>query len=66
MSKMKELWGEYEKYQEQVLNRVAHSVGCEPSDLDNDDLVLDCFINNISIHETARKVEHSFMTEIPF
>lgn len=65
MGSMKILWGHYQKYQEQVLNHVAHSIGCEPSDL-NDELVMACFINNDSIREAAREVEHDLMQEVPF
>lgn len=59
------LWGEYQKYQIQVLNRVAFSIGCEPSDL-NDKLVLDCFVNHLSVTRAAQAVEHNLMQEVPF
>ena len=65
MSKMKQLWEEYQKYQQQVLNRAAFSIGCEPSDL-NDELVMDCFINNLSTRLAANKVEHDLMQKVPF
>lgn len=64
MSKMKQLWEEYQKYQQQVVNKVAHSIGCEPSDL-NDSLVMDCFINNLSTTLAANKVEHDLMKGVP-
>lgn len=65
MSRMKQLWEEYQKYQEQVLNRVAYSIGCESSDID-DEIVMGCFINNLSTRKAARKVEHNLMQELPF
>ena len=65
MCKMTDLWVGYQKYQEQVLNRVAHSVGCEPSDL-NDELVMDCFLNQLPVWDASRAVEHDLMQEVPF
>jgi len=65
MSKMKKLWEVYQTYQILVQNRVAHSINCDPSDL-NDELVLNCFMNGMSSYEAARVVEHDLMQEVPF
>ncbi len=54
----------FSKYKEQVLNRAAHSIQCEPSDL-NSDLVEICFAENKTVRETAHETEHALMQEFP-
>jgi len=55
-----DLWADYDEYQHQVQNRVAESIDCDPSDL-NDEIVVLCFIEKLSIREAAIRAEHDLM-----
>ena len=52
----------YKQYEEQVLNRAAHSIGCDPSDL-NDYLVLEMYVDGLDQFEAARRLEEDLAGE---
>lgn len=43
-------------YETKVRNRVAHSIGCHPSDIDAEQ-ILDCFLANLSQFNAANAIE---------
>jgi len=49
-------------YEAKVLNRVAFSVGCQPQDLDREE-VLKCFFDGYSQFEAARVIENNMNEE---
>lgn len=54
----------YIKYERQVMNRAAHSIGCSPDDLrDKEHLILDMYLDGLDQFQAAIQVEHSLQGE---
>ena len=47
----------YLRYQKEVKNRVAHSIGCDPSDIDSEDIV-EMFITAVTAKQASIELEN--------
>jgi len=57
----------YEKYEIEVKNKAAYSIGCDPSDLDFKRLlIIDMYLDLIGETEASRRLENALQDECYF